>query len=103
MVGLGFKLERDLAPGEALWIDFRGNVETRQCAEHPACNPCAFEYVYFARPDSVIDGISVYGARLNLGVYLARTVEKELDLSEIDVVMPIPDSSRPCAHGRCPC
>ena len=63
MMGLGFKLERDLEPGEALWIDFKGNVETRQCAENPVKNPCAFEYVYFARPDSLIDGISVYGAR----------------------------------------
>ena len=98
MVGLGFKLERDLEPGEALWIDFKGNVETRQCAENPVKNPCAFEYVYFARPDSLIDGISVYGARLNLGVYLAETVKKTIDLKDVDVVMPIPDSSRPCAQ-----
>ena len=98
MMGLGFKLERDLEPGEALWIDFKGNVETRQCAENPVKNPCAFEYVYFARPDSLIDGISVYGARLNLGVYLAETVKKTIDLKDVDVVMPIPDSSRPCAQ-----
>lgn len=98
MVGLGFKLERDVAPGEAIWFDFKGNVETRQCAEHAVANPCAFEYVYFARPDSVIDGISVYGARLNLGVYLAKTVAEELNLMDVDVVMPIPDSSRPCAQ-----
>lgn len=98
MVGLGFKLERDVAPGEAIWFDFKGNVETRQCAENAVSNPCAFEYVYFARPDSVIDGISVYGARLNLGVYLAKTVAEELNLMDVDVVMPIPDSSRPCAQ-----
>ena len=98
MVGLGFKLERDVAPGEAIWFDFKGNVETRQCAEHAVANPCAFEYVYFARPDSVIDGISVYGARLNLGVYLAKTVAEELNLMDVDVVMPIPDSSRPGAQ-----
>lgn len=98
MVALGFKLERDVAPGEAIWFDFKGNVETRQCAEHAVANPCAFEYVYFARPDSVIDGISVYGARLNLGVYLAKTVAEELNLMDVDVVMPIPDSSRPCAQ-----
>ena len=98
MVGRGFKLERDVAPGEAIWFDFKGNVETRQCAEHAVANPCAFEYVYFARPDSVIDGISVYGARLNLGVYLAKTVAEELNLMDVDVVMPIPDSSRPCAQ-----
>ena len=97
-LGLGFKLERDVAPGEAIWFDFKGNVETRQCAEHAVANPCAFEYVYFARPDSVIDGISVYGARLNLGVYLAKTVAEELNLMDVDVVMPIPDSSRPCAQ-----
>lgn len=98
MIGMGFKVERDLAPGEALWIDLEGNATTCQCAEHPESNPCAFEYVYFARPDSTIDGINVYGARLRLGEYLAETVKEKLDLSEIDVVMPIPDSSRPCAQ-----
>lgn len=98
MIGMGFKVERDLEPGEALWIDFQGNVSTAQCAEHPEHNPCAFEYVYFARPDSTIDGINVYGARLRLGEYLADTVKEKLDISQIDVVMPIPDSSRPSAQ-----
>ena len=98
MIGLGFKVERDLEPGEALWIDLEGNCTTRQCAEHPCHNPCAFEYVYFARPDSTIDGINVYAARLNLGRHLAATLKEKLDLSEVDVVMPIPDSSRPCAQ-----
>lgn len=98
MIGLGFKVERDLAPGEALWIDLKGNVSTHQCAENPILSPCAFEWVYFARPDSTMDGINVYGARLKLGEYLAETLKKEIDLSEIDVVMPIPDSSRPCAQ-----
>ena len=98
MIGLGFKVERDLEPGEALWIDLEGNCTTRQCAEHPQHNPCAFEYVYFARPDSTIDGINVYAARLNLGRHLAATLKEKLDLSEVDVVMPIPDSSRPCAQ-----
>ncbi len=98
MTGLGFKVERDLEPGEAIFIDMNGNAETAQCAEKPEKNPCAFEYVYFARPDSTIDGINVYGARLQLGKYLAETVKKELNLNEIDVVMPIPDSSRPCAQ-----
>ena len=84
--------------GRSLWIDLEGNATTCQCAEHPESNPCAFEYVYFARPDSTIDGINVYGARLRLGEYLAETVKEKLDLSEIDVVMPIPDSSRPCAQ-----
>lgn len=98
MIGLGFKVERDLAPGEALWIDLKGNVATRQCAENPVLSPCAFEWVYFARPDSTMDGINVYAARLKLGEYLAETLKHEIDLSEIDVVMPIPDSSRPCAQ-----
>ena len=98
MIGLGFKVERDLAPGEALWIDLKGNVSTRQCAENPVLSPCAFEWVYFARPDSTMDGINVYAARLKLGEYLAETLKHEIDLSEIDVVMPIPDSSRPCAQ-----
>ena len=98
MIGLGFKVERDLAPGEALWIDLKGNVSTRQCAENPILSPCAFEWVYFARPDSTMDGINVYAARLKLGEYLAETLKHEIDLSEIDVVMPIPDSSRPCAQ-----
>lgn len=98
MIGLGFKVERDIAPGEAIWIDLKGNVSVRQCAEHAELNPCAFEFVYFARPDSTIDGINVYGARLKLGEYLAKTVREKFDLSEIDVVMPIPDSSRPCAQ-----
>lgn len=104
MIGLGFKVERDLAPGEAIWIDFKTNKpQLRQCAEDPVLNPCAFEFVYFARPDSTIDGINVYGARLKLGEYLAETVREKLDLDEIDVVMPIPDSSRPCAQQLAQC
>lgn len=99
MIGLGFSVERDVAPGEAIWIDFKDNsFKSMQCAQNAQLNPCAFEYVYFARPDSTIDNISVYGARLQLGEYLAETVAQELNLDEIDVVMPIPDSSRPCAQ-----
>lgn len=98
MIGLGFKVERDIAPGEAVWIDLKGNVSFRQCAQEAHLNPCAFEWVYFARPDSTIDGINVYGARLKLGEYLADVVKARLPLDEIDVVMPIPDSSRPCAQ-----
>lgn len=98
MIGLGFKVVGDVKPGEALFIDFDGNLTSAQCAEKVSYNPCAFEYVYFARPDSTIDGINVYQARLRLGKYLAKTVRQQLDLSEIDVVMPIPDSSRPCAQ-----
>lgn len=98
MIGCGFSVERDVAPGEAIWIDMKGNFSAKQCADAPELNPCAFEYVYFARPDSTIDDINVYGARLKLGEYLAKTVREKLDLSDIDVVMPIPDSSRPCAQ-----
>lgn len=98
MIGMGFKFERDLKPGEAMWIDLAGNVNFCDTAEKSLLSPCAFEYVYFARPDSVIDGISVYGARLRMGEYLAETIKKTLPLEEIDVVMPIPDSARPCAQ-----
>ena len=98
MAGLEFNLERDVAPGEAIFIGMDHTFHSCQCAENPQLNPCAFEYVYFARPDSLIDGISVYGARLRLGEYLASEVASQIDLSEIDAVMPIPDSSRPCAQ-----
>ena len=95
--GTGHRLVRDLAPGEALYIDLQGQVHTRQCADHPSLNPCIFEFVYLARPDSVLDGISVYQARLNLGETLAQRVINTLPPSEIDVVIPIPESSRPSA------
>jgi amidophosphoribosyltransferase len=94
---LGFKFERDVAPGEALFIDFAGHLHARQCAESPSLTPCIFEYVYLARPDSVIDGISVYDARVRLGSELADEVQKLPDWQSIDVVVPIPDSSRPSA------
>ena len=98
MVGLEYDFVRDLAPGEAIFISKDREFFSCQCAEKPQLNPCAFEYVYFARPDSYIDGISVYGARLRLGEYLANEVAEHLNLRDIDVVMPIPDSSRPCAQ-----
>lgn len=97
LTGCGFTFVRDVAPGEALFIDLDGHLVSRQCAEHPVLTPCGFEYVYFARPDSVLDGVSVYDARLNMGEYLADHVAKSLRLGDIDVVMPIPDSSRPSA------
>lgn len=94
---LGFKYLRDIAPGEALFIDLDGNFHSQQCAEKPELNPCIFEYVYFARPDSVIDGISVYETRLNMGEYLADKLKRVWPDHDIDVVIPIPDSSRPSA------
>jgi amidophosphoribosyltransferase len=95
--GLGFRFMRDIAPGEAVWIDDDSTMHARQCAANPSLNPCAFEYVYLARPDSVIDGASVYATRLRMGEYLADKIRKEIPVEEIDVVMPIPDSSRPAA------
>jgi len=95
--GLGFRMVRDVAPGEAIFIDHDGRFYSLQCADAPSLNPCLFEYVYLARPDSMLDGVSVYAARLRLGEYLARRVAAELHTGDIDVVMPIPDSSRPAA------
>jgi len=95
--GTGHTTVRDVAPGEALFIDMQGQVHTQQCAETPQLHPCMFEYVYLARSDSVIDGISVYQARLNLGETLAQRVINTMPPSEIDVVIPIPESSRPSA------
>ena len=94
---LGFKFLRDIAPGEAVFIDFDGNLHSKQCAENPTHNPCIFEYVYLARPDSVIDGISVYETRLNMGESLADKISRVWPKHDIDVVIPIPDSSRPSA------
>ncbi len=94
---LGFALERDVAPGEAIFIDFAGHLHAEQCAAAPSLNPCIFEYVYLARPDSVIDGVSVYDARVRLGEELSRVVLALPEAREIDVVIPIPDSSRPSA------
>lgn len=95
--GSGFNFVRDIAPGEAIFIDLDGNFSSRQCADKPELVPCIFEYVYFARPDSLMDGVSVYDARLRMGEYLADKVARNLRLGDIDVVMPIPDSSRPAA------
>jgi amidophosphoribosyltransferase len=95
--GLGFRFLRDVFPGEAIFVDMDGKLYNQQCAENPTLNPCAFEYVYLARPDSVIDGASVYQTRLKMGEYLAEKIRREFSSGEIDVVMPIPDSSRPSA------
>lgn len=93
----GFEVVRDVLPGEAVFIDLDGGMQSRQCAAAPQLAPCAFEYVYLARPDSVMNGISVYEARLRMGERLAETIARHLSPAEIDVVMPIPDSSRPAA------
>jgi amidophosphoribosyltransferase len=95
--GLGFKFVRDVGPGEAVFIDLDGNFHAQQCAERHSLNPCIFEYVYFARPDSVIDGVSVYASRLKMGEHLAEKIRRQFGTGEIDVVMPIPDTSRPAA------
>ncbi|MDE2453548.1 MAG: amidophosphoribosyltransferase, partial [Burkholderiales bacterium] len=95
--GNGYQLLRDVAPGEAVFVDLEGRVHARQCAQTPSLNPCIFEFVYLARPDSVMDGISVYQARLNLGETLAQRLISTMPPSEIDVVIPIPESSRPSA------
>ncbi len=95
--GTGHVFERDVQPGEAVFIDLEGKVQSQQCADNPRLNPCIFEFVYLARPDSVMDGISVYQARLNLGETLAKRVVSTVPPDEIDVVIPIPESSRPSA------
>ncbi len=95
--GTGHHFERDIQPGEAVFIDPQGQVHAAQCAEGAQLKPCIFEFVYLARPDSVLDGISVYQARLNLGESLAKRVISTVPPNEIDVVIPIPESSRPSA------
>ncbi|MEV4686834.1 amidophosphoribosyltransferase [Microbacterium sp. LWH3-1.2] len=92
-----FEVVRDVDPGEAVFIDLEGNLHTKQCATDAQLVPCSFEYVYLARPDSVMNGISVYEARLRMGDRLADTIAKYTPKEAIDVVMPIPDSSRPAA------
>jgi amidophosphoribosyltransferase len=94
---LGFHVLRDVAPGEAIFVDNTGGFHARQCADNPSLNPCIFEFVYLARPDSVIDGTSVYETRLNMGGALAEKIRGMPEARDIDVVIPIPDSSRPSA------
>lgn len=93
----GYEVVREVAPGEAIFITTSGEMYSRQCAKNPRLVPCSFEYVYLARPDSVMNGISVYEARLRLGDRLAGTIAEHTPMGDIDVVMPIPDSSRPAA------
>lgn len=95
--GLGYRLVRDIAPGECIVISQDGEIFSKTCAHHTMRVPCVFEYVYFARPDSLIDGVAVYDARLRMGETLASLVSEKFSKGDIDVVMPIPDSSRPAA------
>ncbi|MGN7186544.1 amidophosphoribosyltransferase [Microbacterium enclense] len=93
----GFEVVRDVEPGEAVFIALDGTLHAQQCAANATLAPCSFEYVYLARPDSVMNGVSVYETRLRMGERLADTVAKYTPAGSIDVVMPIPDSARPAA------
>ncbi|ABF14264.1 amidophosphoribosyltransferase [Candidatus Palibaumannia cicadellinicola] len=90
---LGFKLLRDITSGEAVYITDKGKIFTQQCADNPQHHPCLFEYVYFARPDSIIDKISVYSARVRMGQILGTKIAREWKKLKIDVVIPIPETS----------
>ena len=92
-----YQVVRDVDPGEAVFINLNGEFFSKQCSENPRLFPCAFEYVYLARPDSIMNGISVYKARLKMGDYLAETIKETINSGDIDLVMPIHDSSRPAA------
>tara|TARA_X000001036_G_scaffold101003_1_gene94300 strand:- start:788 stop:1657 length:870 start_codon:yes stop_codon:yes gene_type:complete len=94
---LGFETLRDVDPGEAVFIDNNGKLHTQQCAEVYQERPCIFEYVYFARPDSTIDQISVYKSRMRMGKRLANKITRINPDHDIDVVIPIPDSSTTAA------
>ena len=97
-IPLGFKKLRDIDPGEAVFIDKEGNLFSQQCSDMPQKRPCIFEYVYFSRPDSKIDEISVYKARMRMGSKLAKQIKETKPSHDIDVVIPIPDSSTTAAH-----
>ena len=94
---LGFDLLGDVAPGEAVFFSLDGKIHVQQCAENPVMSPCIFEYVYLARPDSIIDNVSVYKARLRMGDRLANKIRRVWPDHDIDVVIPIPDTSRTSA------
>ncbi len=93
----GFELVRDIEPGEAIYINHKGEFFSYQCAANPVKSPCIFEYVYFARPDSIIDDIFVHKARSRMGAKLAKKIKREWPDHDIDVVIPIPDTSRTSA------
>ncbi len=93
----GFELKRDLAPGEAIFVDMQGEIHTQQCADAPLLAPCIFEHVYLARPDTILDGAYVYGTRMQMGRKLGDRIRSEWPEHDIDVVIPIPDTSRTSA------
>ena len=97
LTALGYKVTRDIEPGEAIVIDREGKIHSHQCSENSRLSPCIFEFVYFARPDSIIDNISVYKSRLRMGEKLAEKIKLEWPDEKIDVVIPIPDTSRTAA------
>ncbi|MGY4677030.1 amidophosphoribosyltransferase [Pasteurella sp. P03HT] len=95
---VGFEFVRDVQPGEAIYVTFDGKLYSEQCAENPKLTPCIFEYVYFARPDSCIDGVSVYAARVHMGQRLGEKIAREwADVDDIDVVIPVPETSNDIA------
>ncbi|WP_165310626.1 amidophosphoribosyltransferase [Vibrio ziniensis] len=94
---VGFDFVRDVAPGEAIYATFEGELFTKQCADSPSLTPCIFEFVYFARPDSFIDKISVYSARVEMGKRLGDRIKNEFADLDIDVVIPIPETSNDIA------
>jgi len=94
---MGYQVVRDVAPGEAILVDSRGELSSRNCAPKVRFTPCIFEFVYFARPDSVMDGTSIYESRLRMGEFLAEKIKRDFSHLKIDVVVPIPDTSRPSA------
>ena len=96
---LGFEFVRDLSPGEGLFIDKSGSIFLKQCSKRPNLTPCIFEHVYFARPDSMMDDISVYKCRLRMGERLAKKIIRTNPGHKIDVVIPIPDTSRQSAQA----
>src|SRR5690554_518702 len=91
--GTGFTYMRDVEPGEAIYITEQGQLHSRQVADNPVHNPCIFEYVYFARPDSFLDGVSVYASRINMGRKLGEKIQREYADLDIDVIIPIPETA----------